>query len=270
MRPCVFCGSTEGRGTDEHVIPKWARDAFGIEDWVTTNAVEAPGRERMQAGRMRHLNVVLKDGLCRPCNTDWLAPIEDRVKPILLPMMLGERAVVLDAPAQALLSFWAVKTGLLLEMAIRQRFPGKREVEGYRATTQELAWLRHKEEPPPRSMVWLECWDCAKEIPVNYEPSGADLPNASGARVTGHLTTFTLGFVAFQLFTVDFIAAEVHDAEVWNTRPPERLRDALTRIWPPQLTVADVQWPQAMFARTDWHSLVTWDGELRRPPRLGA
>ena len=112
-------------------------------------------------------------------------------------------------------------------------------------------------------MVWLECWDCAKEIPVNYEPSGADLPNASGARVTGHLTTFTLGFVAFQLFTVDFIAAEVHDAEVWNTRPPERLRDALTRIWPPQLTVADVQWPQAMFARTDWHSLVTWDGELR-------
>jgi hypothetical protein len=59
---------------------------------------------------MRHLNIVLKDGLCRPCNTDWLAPIEDRVKPILLPMMLGERAVVLDAAAQALLSFWAVKT----------------------------------------------------------------------------------------------------------------------------------------------------------------
>jgi hypothetical protein len=41
--------------------------------------------------------------------------------------------VVLDAAAQALLPLWAVKTCLLLELAVRLMYAGKRLVEGYRA-----------------------------------------------------------------------------------------------------------------------------------------
>lgn len=52
--------------------------------------------------------------------------------------------------------------------------------------------------------------------PVNYEPSSAVLPTADRAALAGHLTTFSLGFVAFQVFTVDFLAAEQHGAPVWN------------------------------------------------------
>ena len=84
-------------------------------------------------------------------------------------MALAQRQVVLNAAAQRLVAFWAVKTGLLLELAARQMYPGRRAVEGYLASGQELAWLRAHDEPPPRSMVWLGCWDCRSATPVNYE-----------------------------------------------------------------------------------------------------
>ena len=57
-------------------------------------------------------------------------------------------------------------------------------------------------EPPPRSMVWLGCWDCQREVPVNYAPSSAPLPTRDGKPVEGHFATFTLGYAAFQVFTV--------------------------------------------------------------------
>ena len=39
----MFCGTTEGRATGEHVIPKWARDALNIQGGVTINASDGPG-----------------------------------------------------------------------------------------------------------------------------------------------------------------------------------------------------------------------------------
>lgn len=45
----------------------------------------------------------------------------------------------IEPAAQQLLAFWAVTTCFLLELAFRQRYPGRRLVEGYQATTQELA-----------------------------------------------------------------------------------------------------------------------------------
>ena len=118
-------------------------------------------------------------------------------------------------------------------------------------------------EPPPRSMVWLGAWDCQREVPVCYEPSSAALPTADGTPVTGHLTTFTLGFVVFQVFTVDFVAAELHGAVVWNTHVPDTLAHALTRIWPQQLTPTEITWPPEAFPRNEWRRLITWDGKLR-------
>lgn len=270
MRPCVFCDSTAGRATDEHVIPVWARNAFDIRDVVTVHASDATGSPHEQIGHMQHLNIVLKDGLCRPCNTDWLGPIESKAKEFLLPMALAERDTVLDAAAQALVAFWAVKTVLLLELAFRQRFPGRRPAEGYLATAPELAWLRAHEQPPPRSMVWMGCWDCEQKTPVMYAPSDAELPTVDGADLAGHLATFTLGFVAFQVFTVDFVAADLHGAPVWNTKPPPPLGEALPRIWPPQLIVPDVRWPPPAFARDDFNRLVTWDGHIGSGGRVQA
>ena len=57
-------------------------------------------------------------------------------------MALAEQQAVLDPDVQALVALWAVKTCLLLELALRQMYPGQRPIGGYLATTAELAWLR--------------------------------------------------------------------------------------------------------------------------------
>jgi hypothetical protein len=77
-------GFTAGRATDEHVIPKWARDGFDIQEWVTIDAAD-PGAALERVDRLRHLNIVFRDGLCAPCNNEWLGPIENKAKAILLP-----------------------------------------------------------------------------------------------------------------------------------------------------------------------------------------
>lgn len=264
VRPCVFCGNTAARPTDEHVIPRWARDGFNIQDWTTITTRDSPGSTPHQVRLIRHLNIVLRDRLCPRCNSEWLGGLERAVQSILEPMvLLSQPRVTLGPAAQKLLALWAVKTCLLFELAIRQNPHDRRTVKGYRATPQELAWLWAHNEPPPRSLVWVGAWDCQREVPVNYEPSSAPLPTADGTSLAGHLTTFTLGFVAFQVFTVDFLAAEQHGAVVWNTHVPDSLAQALYRIWPQQPATRDISWPPPAFRRDDWRRLITWDGKLR-------
>ncbi len=202
---------------------------------MTINASDGPGSALEHVGRLQRLNIVLRKQICACCNNQWLAGLERAVQPILSPMALRTRpSVFLDPAAQKLLALWAVKTALPLELAIRQKYQGRRTVEGYLASPPELAWMWKHNEPPPRSMVWLGCWDCEQAVPVNYEPSTAPVPTAHGQPVPGHLTTFTLGYAAFQIFTTDFVAAEQRGAVVWNDHVPESLAHALIRIWPQQ------------------------------------
>ena len=264
MEPCIFCGSKDDPADVEDVIPKWARRAFDIQGPVTVTAVELSGSLKRPVGRMDVLKVVLNDALCRPCNNKWLGgSIEKSAARLFRPMAVGRQPALLDAAAQRLAAFWGVKTALLLELAIRQMHPGQRPVEGYAASSVELAYMRTYTKPPPLSMVWLGCYDCEQTKPVCYEPSSAVLPTADGSPVVGHFATFTLGYVVFQVFTVDFLAAELHGAKVWNTHVPKSLAQHLVRIWPEQLVRPDVSWPLEQFASDEWCRLVTWDGVLR-------
>jgi len=106
--------------------------------------------------------------------------------------------------------------------------------------------------------------------PVRYAPSSAPLPASDDSQVEGHFATFTLGYVAFQVFTVDYVAAGRHQASAWNDHVPTSLAQALPRIWPPLLVQLEVSWPPQAFAAPAWDRLVTWDGALRRGPALAS
>jgi hypothetical protein len=265
--PCLFCGSGAGRPSTEHVLPKWARDAFDMPPGVTLYAGERtdePARRKVR--ETKHVNVTLRGRVCRECNNGFLSRLEAAAKPLLRPMMLAElpTPITLDADGQRTLATWAVKTALLLELAWRQHYPDARPVLGYEASDTEFAWLWRKNEPPPGAFVWIGCWDCWRTTPITYEPSTAAIPAQTGSPVPGALTTFSLGYVAFQVFSIDFLAAEQHGAGLWNTHVPEALSDALARIWPPFVPAPPVEWPTALFTHEDgWRKLVTWNGVLR-------
>jgi hypothetical protein len=71
-------------------------------------------------------------------------------------------------------------------------------------------------------MVWLACWDgmpgstLGGGSMVNYAPSSAPLPAVHGGQVAGQFATLSVGFTAFQVFTVDYVEAEARKAPVWN------------------------------------------------------
>ncbi len=264
MTTCILCGLPLDEPSSEHVIPQWARREFDIQGKVTIDArTDEASAERWRVDAMQHLNITLDDTICKDCNTVWLnRELERPLQPILAPMAGRAKPTTLTAARQSLIATWAVKTILLFELAMRQKYPDSRSVQGYQATAQELAWLRQYKEPPPRSLVWLGCWDCLRETPVMYAPSSAPLPTADGTPVEGHFATFALGYIALQIFTVDFIAAEQHDAS-WNREPPASLRSALPRLWPPP-HAANVDWPPPAFRNDEWARLATWDGVLRR------
>ncbi len=160
-----------------------------------------------------------------------------------------------------------------------------RTVEGYHPSTSEVGWLLAQleqrparlVEPPPRSMVWLACWDCKapgwdytepsaalRGSMVNYAPSEAPVPAPDWCEVVGQFAMMAVGFVAFQVFTVDYVEAEIRKAKVWNPGPPQSIADAIRLIWPHRLRAGNVTWPSPAFPHDSFDRLANWDMALRR------
>ena len=274
---CVLCASSDNP-TDEDVIPKWLLRAFDVQEGSTTISVAEESGDKHEIKRLKHFQLTLDGGLCKKCNNELLDGLEQVVQPILEPMAVRCEPTILDLPSQRLLAVWAVKTVYLLELASRQRYPGARPVEGYQPSNSEVGWLLAQLEqrpakpiePPPRSMVWLACWDCrtSSTVPrasmVHYAPSTAPLPTPGGREVVGQFTTLAVGFTAFQVFTVGYVEAEVQRATVWNPGPPDSIAHAIPLIWPHRLGVGDVAWPPPAFPNDSFDRLANWDRRLRR------
>lgn len=263
---CMLCSSIEDP-TDEDVVPKWLLRAFDVQPGSTVITVGEEYGEKHEVRRLRHFQVTLDDGLCRKCNNELLSRLENMVKPVLGPMAVQAKPTTLDLDAQRLLAVWAVKTVYLLELAGRQRYAGTRQVEGYQPSISEVGWLLAELErrpvklvtPPPRTMVWLACWDCMSPDIANqgsmihYVPSSAALRSQSAGKVAGQFATLAIGYVVFQVFTVDYVEAEAQRAEVWNPDPPETIAYAVPLIWPHRLRAGDVTWPPDAFPHSDFN-----------------
>jgi hypothetical protein len=259
-------------------IPKWLLRAFGVQKGSTAVTVAEEYGEKQQVRALKHFQVTLDDGLCRKCNNELFSRLENVVQPVLGPMAVQAKPTTLDLRVQRLLAVWAVKTVYLLELAGRQQYAGARRTEGYKPGTSETGWLlaqfEHRPvqlvEPPPRTMVWLACWDCKSPgtpdqgSMIHYAPSSAPLPTPDDGKMVGQFATLAIGYAVFQVFTVDYVEAEVRQAVVWNPGPPESIADAVLLIWPQRLRAGEVTWPPPAFPNNSCDRLVNWDMALRR------
>jgi hypothetical protein len=139
------------------VIPKWLLRAGGFDHRQRRRGVW----EQHQVETLKRFQITLDGGLCKKCNNERLAGLEQAVQPILEPMAVRCEPATLDQASQRLLAVWAITTVYLLELASRRRYPEARPVEGHQPSSPDTGWLLAQlqqrpailVEPPPRSMV---------------------------------------------------------------------------------------------------------------------
>jgi hypothetical protein len=179
---CPFCDSPEIQNED--VIPLWI-----------VRELKAQGNGRLVDLRSEHPRRVGKSiqvaPVCGDCNNRWMAALEQDLKPILLPLLLGKDRV-LSVDEQELLATWAAKTAMMIDRASDQpAIPA-----GF------FQEMRQRRRPLPSQHVWtgacLPSGDTRLAVWTSHTPQYADTTKTEPP--IAHLTTFLVGYAVFQVF----------------------------------------------------------------------
>jgi hypothetical protein len=211
---CWFCG--QPGASREHIVPTWIGrllDSFlppgarSVYHHESENPEAGIPRKYKQAGGPAFYS----RKFCKPCNTVWMADLEDEVEPVLGPLILGRRAA-LEPAEQELLAFWATKTVLAFQ-----------SVEAAVTTWAQpavFADLYQRQGPLSYSQVWLGAADRGEHIwsrSNSLRAADATAPDGFGA-------VLTVGHAVFYVAVLPAASGRLY------LKPP--LAQALRNIWP--------------------------------------
>jgi hypothetical protein len=195
---CVLCGNTIGRGTHsrQHVFPDWLEQFFIPQD-EAGEPIEYQRKlkrrgEQMRTEEWRDLPFNMKvKVLCKPCNNEWCNELENAAKPLLIPMIGGNK-LTLTAVDQTAIATWATLLILMLQLTHRD---GERSIadDAYR-------WFRKWGAPLPNEQIWIALYDGAGEWPVSYRHYGMSIYPAAVSKppedLNAHGLVITIGYLA--------------------------------------------------------------------------
>lgn len=226
---CPFCG-LPGKRSKEHVWPSW----LSAEMHRLARAMHAvPGRQyRVRIGTQfgertaERLDVVSRQ-VCKRCNETWMSALENRVKPLILPM-LEDFPTSLSATAQQVIATWAAKMSMTLDLSVprdsRTVIPAQRRE------------LFDTGLPPKQSTVWLGRF-AGDEWGMRIYRNGCRVEQEGapeGFQI--YKTVFTINRIAF---------AVVGDSLPPGWRPCTDSEDlhVARRLWPQRGTA--IVWPSS-------------------------
>lgn len=237
-RTCLFCGRLGS--SREHIVPQWIGRAFDVPsipdvDIVNCHRSENPAagiglREKRAKGPAYYTRA-----FCERCNNGWMSALEEKVRPLLEPLLHGEPRR-LGPDDQELLALWATKTILA--------FQSIEEPSTTWARPGDCHELFTTQRPLANSQVWLGC--TVHGSPAWYRAHTIRLRGSAEDAVDGFGATLTVGHAVFY-FVLGFAGAigmrlryEPASAlrEIW----PGGQREV---DWPPRLALMDEQ-PQAL------------------------
>lgn len=248
---CVFCGTrgrgtAEGKLTREHAYPQWVRRALdpqGEVEWHIGTTVQPD----------RRLFEVEIAAVCRTCNVEWLGRnFETPVSRWLSRSVLDlKRSIVLDLHQREVVGAWAVKTALLLELALRE-LRGESFVPA-----RHFEWLRKTSTPPPGCAIWIFAVNLGSSIGPTWtmlawtqagtlavpRPRRILIPGESPTEDVreGYFATFTFGHLGFQVLGWDLDEHGLGRRHL-TLRPPAHVQHALKLVWPAQPR-RPLRWP---------------------------
>ena len=186
-RSCLFCGTTPV--SNEHAIPLWTGDVIpGSGRWVHRHV------ERHDDRPLREWTKKVPDLKCRvpceACNNGWMSKLEGCVKPVLTPLKRG-KAIRLELHHLELISYWALKTSLMLDRcseASRQNIPAS-----------EFKDLYYRKSVLPWTYVWLG--RCASARGSWFQARTLDM-DTKDAVTRGYGATFWIGHAVFEVISI--------------------------------------------------------------------
>lgn len=230
---CIFCDQPFGPGrprSREHAAPNWCRELLpDLGRPVHVASVVTPaGREDTEMGERDVFTTVCGD-VCRPCNTGWMAELEDSTRPFLTPLIKGESRTQ-RYWRQTLVATWAAKTAMVWDSVRPQHHVIPRVVLHTLHRTQRLTY---------RQQVWIGRYVGAqphhsfREVAAHIMgvvESDLDNPNEAHA----YLSAVSVGELAFLFYGHLLGIPKPH-------QPPSGLSDKFVPIWPPEREV--LSWP---------------------------
>lgn len=245
LRRCVFCESA-GPLTDEDAFANWARLLLGERGAPVTVT---------RRGRSWRLRLVARQALCQHCNNVWLGGYEARFKNLMARTIRDPARVELDAEEQQFVAIYAIKTGLLLELAYR--WQGLAPIP---LPASVFRWLHLHKTPPPRSLVWFgatgtqqgEAWRVAPYANEALVQHGSSWP-------TGNIITFAIGHLVLKCAVVQFDPLD--PGTPWTPQ----FNAHFAQIWP---IISDpVVWPTPLaLTQTEFESMAVRLWPIPPPP----
>jgi len=138
---CVFCGAL--KQNKEHVYPRWLRKVMGNYSGALT--IVATDRGTKTRRSEAPFDVTVK-AVCPTCNNGWMRDLEEEARPLLTPMIRGDR-LALDLARQRVVARWFAKTAMMMH-------------EQAKATERLIPPVHFKSvykahQPAPGTSVWL-------------------------------------------------------------------------------------------------------------------
>lgn len=194
--------------------------------------------EKPRAWQTKRFNLTVAR-FCRTCNNTWMSDMEDKVKPILEPMMLGKaQTAVLSPRDQVVLSRWAFKMALVADLVL----PGPRLIP------QEWYKNFYRDHLPPEigAVIWTTAYGGREKAAHTYRrllvipPIGEVM---GWTETHGFLITFDTFRAVFQV--LGYFGGR------WQPTGDGGIESQryLIRLWPPTATA--VGWPRNGLALSD-------------------
>ena len=241
MALCIFCGPTTEKMTKEHLWPKWVKEhhhrhGIGVGGYKTR-------RRRTNEG----LRVYGTKGIeltarvvCEKCNQGWLSALEGHVKPLAIPLMLGQQHE-LTAENQVLLSTWISKLAMLYEHTGQgAKFFNQTDRSG----------LMERLEPPEDVEVWLASYVGPRALILSQH--SATEPEWQSELDKFQVISGAVDRLAFQLVARRWKEPRPSDLEMegflsvspWSPVATATWALATVRLWP--VTTPCCSWPPRM------------------------
>jgi hypothetical protein len=231
IKACIFCGRTDL--SEEHIWPQWSHPilrkspsskAYIQKKWKTSDYNQHIRGETFHRERPTDIFKLSLKVVCKKhCNNGWMSRLETAVKPFLLPLISGTRAI-LDNYRQEQVATWIAMKLLTCEFS---------DPEDIATPEIERSLLMGRRKPPDVMGIWIaRCstpgwtntyWRQAATL--GWAPLGT-LPDLSGGPLPKNTQSQT--FVIGELF-VQAVSSTVPGLEFHT--PPHVAR-SMRQIWP--------------------------------------